>query len=87
MLDAKLLNQYTGHYNFNDDSINIVQHDNNLYLNFIGGKIKLYAATNESFYAKGLGGGSIQFIKDKNDKVISCNLTVGDNVRVYKKIN
>jgi predicted alpha/beta superfamily hydrolase len=88
IVDTLLLDHYTGHYKLNEDSVTITRSGNSLYINFAGGKIRLYAKTNDSFYAKGLGGGTgPQFITDNKGKATGYNISFGNNTMFFKKLD
>ena len=87
-LDESLLKQYAGHYKHDDEIINIVSLDSHVYISFPGGKVRLYAKTADTFYAKGLGGGGIgEFVKDGTGKVTNYNLILDNATITYKKID
>jgi predicted alpha/beta superfamily hydrolase len=86
-IDTMLLDQYAGHYKRDYEIMNVTRIGSHIYIKVPGGKVKLYAKTTNSFYAKGLGGGVGQFVKDSSDKVIGYNLIL-DNVTIpYKKFD
>ncbi len=86
ILDAALLDSYTGHYAFGPDTATISRSGNNLYQQLSWGKIELYAETPQKFYVKGMTG-SIEFKKDSNNEVTGFDFTAGDNKFFVKKID
>lgn len=86
IVDTLLLSQYTGNYELSDEKVKITRIKNSLYLNSSFGKLKLYAKTDESFYAKGIDI-SVQFIKGRNGKVSGFNFRLENNVTFYKKLD
>lgn len=88
VLDTRLLDQYAGHYQFNDQSVTITRTDHSIYINYPGGKIRLYAKSMDTFYTKGLGGGGEpQFKKDNTGKVTGYNISFGENAVFFKKLD
>lgn len=87
-IDTILLEQYSGHYKRDDEIIYITRLSSNIYINFPGGKVKLYVKTTDIFYARGLGGGGKnQFVKDGKGKVIGYNLILDKTTISYSKID
>ena len=84
IIDTVSLDRYTGLYKLNEDSIRITRSGNSIFVNVTGGKLKLYAETAESFYAKG-GPGKVQFIKDNKGKVTGYNYVLKDMTLFFKK--
>ena len=87
-LETSLLRQYAGQYKRDDEIINIISLDSHIYISFPGGKVRFYAKTTDTFYAKGLGGGGIgQFVRNDTGKVIGYNLILDKTIISYNKIN
>ena len=88
LLDTVLLNQYTGHYVFNKDSIAVTRTGNSLYIRNPSplGRIRLHAETSDLFYVRGLNGTG-QFKKDNQGKVTGYNLILPDVTMFFKKID
>jgi predicted alpha/beta superfamily hydrolase len=84
LVDTMLLDQYTGHYKSNEDSIIISRTGNSIYIINAFGKTKLYAETNDRFYAKGVNA-SGQFKKDSKGKMTDYLLRFENNTVLYKK--
>ncbi len=90
-LDTGLLDQYKGHYKLFNDTIAITRVGNDLYLNFMRGKVlimkpKLYAETGERFYSKGVQG-ILQFKKNNKGKVTGFDLVQNANTIFLNKID
>jgi len=85
-VDSFLLDQYTGLYKLNENSITVTRTGNFLYGTFTGGKARLDADTNETFYIKGLRG-TMQFKKDNKGKVTGYNLFLDDDTLFFKKLD
>jgi hypothetical protein len=85
VVDSFLLDKYTGQYKLNEMAVIITRLGNSLFVNISGGKLKLYAETTESFYAK--GGGTAQFIKDSTGKITGFNYIMGNATLFLKKMD
>jgi len=83
-VDNLILDKYAGKY---EQDWVITHTGNNLYINMFGGKAKLVAETNESFYVKGAPV-TCQFQKNANGRVIGYSLSFFSNKAVFfKKLN
>ncbi len=86
VVDSILLDQYTGQYKLNEESLVFTRKGNSLYLDINGGKIKLHAETPDRFYIKGQNAMG-QVAKDDKGKVIGYNVILSDTTLFYKKLN
>lgn len=86
IVDTELLDQYTGLYELNQDKITVSRTGNFLYIDTAFGKLKLYAKSNESFYAKGLRATG-QFIKDNKGNVTGYSFSFENHTMLYKKLD
>ena len=83
MLDTVLLNQYIGHY---EQGFIFTRTGSSVYVNIGGKKIRIHAATNESFYVTGVNG-TIEFTKDDKGKVTGFSAKTADGTFSAKKID
>jgi predicted alpha/beta superfamily hydrolase len=90
-LDARLLDQFTGHYKLFDDIIAITRTGDALYQSYIRGKVimgksRLYAEMQERFYSKGIQG-TLVFKKNNKNKVTGFDLVLNNNTFFLNKID
>jgi hypothetical protein len=83
ILDTLLLDQYAGHY---EQGVTIARTGNCLYMNIPGGKIRMHAASNDSFYMNGAPGTG-EFTKDDKGKVIGYTVKSGSKGFFAKKLD
>jgi predicted alpha/beta superfamily hydrolase len=82
MIDTVELDRYVGDY---DKNWHITRSGGSLYINAFGGKAKLRAASNESFYVRGMPV-TCEFKKDAQDKVTGLDLAFfTDKTTFFKK--
>jgi len=86
ILNASVLDEYTGHYSFGPETTAITRSGNHLYQQFSWGKIELYAETPNKFYVKGIAC-AMEFKKESNNKVTGFYFTMGGNKLFVKKID
>jgi predicted alpha/beta superfamily hydrolase len=86
LVDNDLLDRYTGLYVLNNDSLQVTRLGSSLFINNAGQRLKLYAETADSFYAKGLNGTG-QFLKDNKGKVTGYNLVLKYITLFFKRID
>ena len=85
---AEILQKYTGEYNLNGETINVVLNDNKT-LNLItrnGPAMELNPVSKEKFTVKYMDGFSVEFILNEKDEVIEMLLTTpGEQMKASKK--
>ena len=83
MVDSVILDKYTGHY---EQGLAFTRTGNSLYLDMGTRKIRLSAATHESFYITGANG-MAEFTKDDKGKVMGISFKSADGSFFSKKMD
>ena len=78
-----MLDQYVGHY---EQGLVFTRAGNSLYIEMAMKKIRMCAATNESFYMTGTNG-IAEFTKDNKGKVTGISFKTADGNFYSKKLN
>jgi hypothetical protein len=65
----------------------VIRTGTHIYITFPGGRVKLYAKTADTFYGKGSGSATNEFVKNNTGKINRYNVSEGKTITFYKKVD